>query len=115
MKTKMKTTTKLWIGIGALALLCPIGLALPEAFKAGSAWGEWGTDEIGSLVGFVPQGLDKLSSLWKPALPDYAFAGSESAGLGVLSAWYIVSAVVGIAVCVAATLLLGKILAKKKR
>jgi cobalt/nickel transport protein len=114
MKAKMKTTTKLWIGIGALAILCPVGLALPEMFKAGSAWGEWGTDEIGSIAGFVPKGLEKLSSLWTAALPDYAFAGSENAGLGVLSAQYIFSAFIGIAICVAAALLLGKILAKKK-
>lgn len=115
MKAKMKTTSKLWIGIGALALLCPVGLALPEWLKAGSAWGEWGNDEVKDLVGYVPSGLAKLSSLWTAALPDYAFRGSDGAGLGALGAQYVVSAIVGIALCVGGTLLLGKILAKKKR
>lgn len=110
----MKTTTKLCIGLGALALLCPVGLALPEWLKAGSAWGEWSPDELKKIVGYVPTGLEKLSSLWTAALPDYAFPGSEGAGLGTLGAQYVVSAVVGIALCVGGTLLLGKILAKKK-
>ena len=37
----MKTTTKLWIVIGILAVLTPIGLVLPAYFKSGPAWGEW--------------------------------------------------------------------------
>jgi len=38
----MTLTGKLWIGIGALIVLSPLGLILPDQFKAGSAWGEWG-------------------------------------------------------------------------
>ena len=37
----MKTTTKLWIGLGVLAIASPLGLYLPDTFKAGEAWGEW--------------------------------------------------------------------------
>ena len=58
----MKITTKFWIGLGVLAVLSPLGLLLPEHFKAGSAWGEWGIDEIQRLAGYVPVGLEKLSS-----------------------------------------------------
>ena len=61
----MKITTKLWIGVGALIILSPLGLIIPDHFKAGSAWGEWGADKIQKLVGYVPKGLGKLSSLWK--------------------------------------------------
>jgi len=109
----MKTTTKLWIGLGVFILLSPLGLILPEHFKAGDAWGEWGTDTIKELVGYIPQGLEKLSSLWSAPIPDYAFKGWEGRGLSHLSLAYIISAVLGIAVTVAIVLLIGKILVKK--
>ena len=110
----MKTINKLWIGLGIFAVLSPIGLYLPDKFKAGSAWGEWGSDEIKKLIGYVPQGLEKLASLWSPIIPDYAFKGWEEKGLGHLSFAYIFSAVVGIALCVGIAFLLGKILKKKE-
>ena len=110
----MKTTSKLWIGIGALICLSPLGLIVPEHFKAGSAWGEWGADEISKLVGYVPEGFKKLSEIWKAPFPDYAFKGWEGKGLANLSIAYIFSAVVGIAVISLAALLLGKMLAKKQ-
>ena len=73
----MKLVTKFWIGIAVLIVLSPLGLLLPEYFKAGSAWGEWGADEMHKLVGYVPKGLEKLSSLWNAPMPDYAFKGWE--------------------------------------
>ncbi len=42
----MKIVTKLWIGLAVLIVLSPLGLILPERFKAGDAWGEWGTDGV---------------------------------------------------------------------
>ncbi|MCM8762823.1 MAG: PDGLE domain-containing protein [Candidatus Omnitrophica bacterium] len=110
----MKVTTKLWIGIGILILLSPLGLILPERFKAGDAWGEWGLDGIKELVGYIPQGLEKLAELWSAPLPDYAFKGWEEKGLGSLSFAYIISAIVGIAVVVLAAFLIGKLLSKKE-
>jgi cobalt/nickel transport protein len=110
----MKTTTKLWIGLGALAVLSPIGLYLPDKLKAGSAWGEWGADEIKDLIGYIPTGLEKLSSLWNAPLPDYAFKGWENLGLKHLSLAYIVSAIVGIGLCVGLAFVLGKLLSKKE-
>jgi hypothetical protein len=109
----MKITTKLWIGIAVLIVLSPLGLILPEHFKAGSAWGEWGADEMQKLVGYIPQGLEKLSSLWNAPIPDYAFKGWEDKGLAYLSLAYIISAVVGIGLTVMAVWLTGKILVKK--
>lgn len=109
----MKTTHKLWIGIGILAIISPIGLFLPEIFKAGSAWGEWGPDEIKDLVGYVPAGFQKLSSAWNALMPDYVFKGWENQNLAHLSISYIISAIVGILLCVGAAYLLGKLLAKK--
>jgi cobalt/nickel transport protein len=109
----MKITTKLWIGLGVLIVLSPLGLLIPAHFKAGAAWGEWGINEIKKLVGYVPQRLEKLAPLWNAPLPDYAFKGWEGKGLSHLSLAYIISAVAGIAVTVSATLLIGKLLARK--
>jgi cobalt/nickel transport protein len=110
----MKTITKLWTGLGVLAVVSPIGLFLPEKLKAGSAWGEWGADEIKGLVGYIPSGLEKISTVWNAILPDYAFKGWEGRGLGHLSFAYIISAIVGIALCVGGAFLLGKLLSRKQ-
>ena len=109
----MKLTTKLWIGLGVCILLSPLGLVLPDHFKAGSAWGEWGSDEIQKMVGYVPQGLARLGELWKAPMPDYAFKGWEERGLTHLSCAYIVSAILGVALIAVATWAIGKCLAKK--
>ncbi len=109
----MKLTTKFWIGIMVLIVLSPLGLILPEHFKAGSAWGEWGADEMQKLVGYVPKGLEKLSSLWNAPMPDYAFKGWEEKGLSHLSLAYIISAIVGIGIIVLVILVIGKLLTKK--
>lgn len=111
----MKTTGKLLIALGALAVLSPLGLILPELAHAGSAWGEWSADELKTAAGSVPEGLAKLAELWKAAIPDYAFPGSESHGIAALSLSYVASALIGIALCVGAAFLLGKLLAKKDR
>jgi cobalt/nickel transport protein len=110
----VKITTKLWIGLGILIALSPLGLIFPDHFKAGDAWGEWGTDGIKELVGYIPQGLEKLSSLWSAPMPDYAFKGWEEKGLSHLSFAYIVSAIIGILIIACAVLLIGKLLSKKE-
>lgn len=109
----MKTATKLWIGLGILIILSPLGIFLPEYFKAGAAWGEWGIDEIQKLVGYIPKGLEKLSGLWNAPVPDYAFKGWEEKGLGHMSFAYIISAIVGIGIVVLVIMCIGKLLAKK--
>jgi len=109
----MKPTTKLWIGIAVLIILSPLGLIIPEQFKAGSAWGEWGCEEMRLLVGYIPRGLEKLSSLWNAPVPDYAFKGWENAGLSTLSFAYIASAGVGITLVTACVYLISIFLTKK--
>lgn len=110
----MKNRTVPFIFIGVLIVLSPLGLLLPEHFKAGSAWGEWGADEIQKLVGYIPTGLAKFSSLWNAPIPDYTFKGWEEKGLPFLSFSYIVSAVIGVLICAGIVLLLGKFLSKKR-
>ena len=109
----MKIITKFWIGIAVLIVLSPLGLILPEHFKAGAAWGEWGADEMQKLVGYIPHGLEKLSGLWNAPIPDYAFKGWEEKGLPRLSFAYIISAVIGIVIIVVVVLIIGKIFTKK--
>jgi cobalt/nickel transport protein len=109
----MKITTKLWIGIIILVALSPLGLLLPEHYKAGAAWGEWGVDEIKNLVGYIPGGLEKFSSVWNAPISDYAFKGWEGKGLLELSLGYILSAVMGIIIVVALIWLITKVLIKK--
>jgi ABC-type spermidine/putrescine transport system permease subunit II len=94
----MKITTKLWIGLGFLILLSPLGLIFPEYFKAGPAWGEW---ELGP-------------SLWNAPIQDYLFKGWEDKEMGSLSLAYIASAIIGIIVVTCAALLIGRLLSKKK-
>ena len=109
----MKIITKFWIGMGVLIILSPLGLLLPEHFKAGSAWGEWGAEEMKALVGYIPKGLEKLSRLWSAPMPDYAFKGWEENGLPSLSFAYIISAIVGIGLIILVVMAIGKILTKK--
>ena len=102
---------KLWIGIAILIILSPVGLILPKLFKAGGAWGEWGSDEIEKIAGYVPHGLKKLSELWKAPIPGYAFSGWDK---GFKSyAGYIFSGIIGAALVIGVSMLIGKIFAGK--
>jgi cobalt/nickel transport protein len=109
----MKITTKFWIGLGMLVVISPLGLLLPEHFKAGRAWGEWGIDEIQKLVGYIPKGLSKFSNLWNAPFPDYTFRGGQGQSILGLSFSYILSAGVGVLICIGIVLILGKFLSKK--
>jgi hypothetical protein len=108
----MKTQTRLWIGVGGLILLSPLGLWLPELFRAGDAWGEWAPETLKQLVGYIPAGLERWVGLWKAPLQDYAFAGWGAKGLPSLSLAYLVSAVLGVGLTVVASWCLARYLAK---
>lgn len=113
-KTNNAYIRKLAIGIALLILLSPLGLYLPAKFAAGSAWGEWSSDEIGKIAGYVPHGLKNLSSIWHAPMPDYALHGQEPASLWSASISYILSAVIGVAVLAAVTIGLRKILSRRQ-
>ncbi|MDO8525140.1 MAG: PDGLE domain-containing protein [Candidatus Omnitrophota bacterium] len=93
----MKVAAKLWIGLGILVILSPVGLILPEHFKAGPPWGEQGG-----------------ANIWNAPIPDYAFKGWEEKGLPHLSLAYIISAAAGIIITVLLVMGIGKLLTKKK-
>jgi hypothetical protein len=111
----MKTIARLWILIIILIALSPIGILAPEWLKAGAAWGEWSAGEIRELVGYIPQGFERLSELWKAPMPDYDFKGSEDRPLKVKSAAYILSGVIGVFVVAIMVYAVGKILARGGR
>ena len=84
----------------AFALIAVMIAAVPLGLlAAGTAWGEWGAEEIagivtrGSELGYVPSGLANGWS-FKAPLPDYTLGGSE----GALA--YILSAVIGVALLI---------------
>ncbi len=114
MSNTTSTIKKMWLGLMVLALLSPVGIIIPDKFHAGSAWGEWGTDEIQKMVGFVPQGMQKVADIWQAPMPDYSFKGWEEKGFGMLSLAYVISAAVGIGIIAAIALLFGKIVNQKE-
>ncbi len=80
-----KAITRLLI---LMVVLSPIGL-----LANGTAWGEWGTDEIKEVVGFIPQGIEKGIN-FNALMPDYSVASlPEYVG-------YILSALAGIAIII---------------
>ena len=111
----MKLTKRLLIGLIILILLTPIGIILPDHFKAGSAWGEWSKEEIVKLVGYVPKGFEKLADLWNAPMPDYSFKGWEDKGTFYACIAYMVSAVLGAAIIYFVLFLYGRILLRKEK
>jgi len=109
-----KTRKKLWIGLVIMALISPIGLILPELFNSGDAWGEWGTDTLEKLLGFVPEGLKKYTDFWKAPFPDYNLAGEDSS-MSVQVISYAASGMIGILVVVAVIYLISKVVLKNDR
>jgi hypothetical protein len=88
-----KLVRNLAIGLGLLIILAPLGL-----LAVGETFGEWSMEEVQEKLGFVPPGLEQLSSLWSAPLPDYAFPGGGES-MTVSAAAYIISAVLGVFIC----------------
>lgn len=93
-KTHTKSRVPLFALTSILIAASPLGL-----LAQGTAWGEWGADEISAIVtngktlGYTPQGLSKGWTL-QALLPDYAVSGfNEIIG-------YILSAIIGTALLI---------------
>jgi cobalt/nickel transport protein len=105
---------KLWLGLIVIALLSPIGIILPEKFKAADAWGEWGTETLEKLLGYVPEGLKRYADLWKAPIPGYNLGGGNaSPALQVV--FYIVSGLLGMLAVVLVVYGISKLLAKHEK
>lgn len=85
MDDEKKGSSAVGILIACLIVFTPIGL-----LAEGTAWGEWGTDEIVEMAGYTPAGMTGGFE-WSSLLPDYS--------VGNLPEWfgYILSAVIGAA------------------
>jgi cobalt/nickel transport protein len=106
-----KSQRKLWIGLLIMALLTPLGIILPEKFKAGDAWGEWGTETLERLLGYVPEGLKKLTDIWKAPVTGYTFSGEvSSTTVRIIS--YVASGLLGVVIIGLVIYLISKFLAK---
>lgn len=95
----------LWGALALVALATPIGL-----LASGTAWGEWGREELRDIgLGFVPSGMDRFAEWWPAPLPDY---GLPRVGAIV---GYVLCAFIGIALVAAIIWVLGRMLVRKDR
>ena len=84
----------LWIGLAVMIVIVPIGLLAP-----GTAWGEWGTEQLSSLgLAFIPEGMARLSGLWAAPLPGYNLQALKNANLGYILSGIVGTIVIGIVV-----------------
>ncbi len=68
----------------AMIALSPLGL-----LATGTAWGEWGVEDLQGMLGFIPKGMDQGFKFEAP-MPDYVLSNmSEVSG-------YIISAILGV-------------------
>jgi hypothetical protein len=96
-------------GLAALVLLTPFGL-----FASGVPFAEWGAEEFGEMIGYVPSGLEGLGQVWKWApLVDYQLPGANGESLAAAAPAYILSAVVGIGLILVSTMALRLLLHKE--
>ncbi len=102
------TQKKLWIGLAILIILTPLGL-----LAEGTAFGEWGSEELQKELGYVPSGVEHGENLWSSLFPDYTVAGLEGSFLQS-SIGYVLSAVIGIVLIYILTIALGKFIAKRE-
>jgi hypothetical protein len=78
-------------------------------FGAGSAWGEWSSDELREMLGYVPKGISALEGIWSKALfAKYMVFGGRNPLLTTLG--YLLAGLVGVSVVAAASYLLGRVL-----
>lgn len=102
-----ENATPIYVFIAALIALTPLGL-----LAEGTAWGEWGADEIAGVVtnntvlGYTPQGLADGFE-WSVLFPDYTLAGLPDA------AAYILSAVIGVGLVIVIFRLIAAMMKKK--
>ncbi|AFM39284.1 ABC-type Co2+ transport system, permease component [Desulfosporosinus acidiphilus SJ4] len=100
---------KLIIGLIILAVLSPLGL-----LASGTAWGEWGGEELQDKVGFIPGGLQKFGDFWRHTLlKDYGVSGYDHTfwqqALG-----YLLSAFFGLLVIGLITLIIQRLLRRSQ-
>jgi len=109
----MKRYKKYIIFIGILIVLCPIGVILPDYFKAGDAWGEWSVESIKQRTGHEPEGMKKTAAVYTAPIPDYSL-GKEDDALSKRSLNYIISGLIGTGIIVLITFGISKLMPLKQ-
>jgi cobalt/nickel transport system permease protein len=99
---KTKKMKPLYVIIGILVLATPLGL-----LASGTAWGEWGAEEIQELIGFVPKGMEN-GFQFNSLIPDYNL-GNVTEYIG-----YIISAALGVIIIFIIFKILSKINLRKE-
>jgi cobalt/nickel transport system permease protein len=109
-----KALRPLWIGLGALMILTPLGI-----LAGGAAWGEWvASDYVDPAVrqtiaasslnqappAHAPQGLERLSAIWTAPFAQYAPPYVRSRAFG-----YLLSAMFGVGLAMLASFAAGKL------
>ena len=83
-KTSKLKVNLLYILLGSLTSFTPLGL-----LAKGTAWGEWGKEEILNMLGYIPKGMNKSTSI-NAIMSDYSIKNlSELMG-------YLLSGIIGI-------------------
>jgi cobalt/nickel transport protein len=99
-----KITRNIIIVLAVLIVLTPLGL-----LATGETFGEWNLEELKEKIGYVPSGLGGLAPLWNAPLADYGFPGLGNASVG-----YVLSAIIGVLICVGILYLVGKVVVKNE-
>jgi cobalt/nickel transport protein len=108
----MKSYKKYLIFLGILVVLSPLGLILPDYFKAGDAWGEWSVESVKKQTGHEPAGMKKAAEIYSAPIPDYN-PGKEDDPLSKLSVGYIISGLIGTGIILLVTFGVNKIISPK--
>jgi cobalt/nickel transport system permease protein len=94
---------RLWVGLGILAALSPLGLLATE-----DAWGEWSAKDLAQKAGYLPPGLAAAEERgWKGfnLLPDYLSDRGPQ--------FYILAAIVGILLICLLMYIVGALLTRR--
>jgi cobalt/nickel transport protein len=97
-----KLLRNLLIVLAVMIIAVPIGL-----LAVGTAYGEWGADELEGLVGFIPAGLESVSRTWTAPIPDYAVPSLQASFLNSSLAYWL-SAIIGVILSGGLLILIGK-------
>jgi hypothetical protein len=110
----LKLLKNKWILIFAIIIiLTPLGIFLPDYFKAGDAWGEWSTEQVKEQTGSVPEGMKKDAELYKAPIADYTL--NEESSMAKQSFYYILSAIIGVGIIFILSFGLKKLVSKNDR
>lgn len=94
---KKSKLAPVYILIAILCVATPIGLLAGSGegwlSQFGDAWGEWGAEDLGEMIGYTPAGMGDGFE-WTALMPDYSLEGLPDV------AGYILSAIVGVALLI---------------